>query len=64
MNWDQIKGQWKQYTSKAREKWGDLTDDDLDRAAEAETIRTPFPSLQRLGLSNSDCHGRLSQLSV
>jgi uncharacterized protein YjbJ (UPF0337 family) len=33
MNWDQIKGQWKQYTGKAREKWGDLTDDDLERAA-------------------------------
>lgn len=33
MNWDQIKGKWKQYTGKAREKWGDLTDDDLQRAA-------------------------------
>jgi uncharacterized protein YjbJ (UPF0337 family) len=33
MNWDQIKGQWKQYTGKAREKWGELTDDDLERAA-------------------------------
>ena len=33
MNWDQIKGQWKQYTGKAREKWGELTDDDLQRAA-------------------------------
>lgn len=33
MNWDQIKGQWNQYTGKAREKWGDLTDDDLERAA-------------------------------
>ncbi|WP_265515717.1 CsbD family protein [Nitratireductor luteus] len=31
MNWDRIKGQWKQYTGKAKEKWGDLTDDDLDR---------------------------------
>jgi uncharacterized protein YjbJ (UPF0337 family) len=33
MNWDQIEGKWKQYVGKAREKWGDLTDDDLDRAA-------------------------------
>lgn len=29
MNWDQIKGNWKQVTGKVKEKWGDLTDDDL-----------------------------------
>lgn len=29
MNWDQIKGNWKQATGKVKEKWGDLTDDDL-----------------------------------
>jgi uncharacterized protein YjbJ (UPF0337 family) len=33
MNWDQIKGNWKQLTGRAREKWGDLTDDDLERIA-------------------------------
>jgi uncharacterized protein YjbJ (UPF0337 family) len=32
MNWDQIKGKWTQFKGKAREQWGDLTDDDLDRA--------------------------------
>ena len=31
MNWDQIQGKWKQYAGRAKEKWGDLTDDDLDR---------------------------------
>ena len=31
MNWDQIEGNWKQFKGKAREKWGDLTDDELDR---------------------------------
>ncbi|MFM9964894.1 MAG: CsbD family protein [Planctomycetaceae bacterium] len=29
MNWDQIKGDWKQVTGKVKEKWGKLTDDDL-----------------------------------
>ena len=29
MNWDQIEGKWKQYGGKVREKWGKLTDDDL-----------------------------------
>jgi len=29
MNWDQIKGNWKQFKGKVKEKWGQLTDDDL-----------------------------------
>ena len=28
MNWERIEGNWKQFTGKAREKWGKLTDDD------------------------------------
>jgi uncharacterized protein YjbJ (UPF0337 family) len=31
MNWDQIKGKWTQYKGKAKEQWGDLTDDDLTK---------------------------------
>jgi uncharacterized protein YjbJ (UPF0337 family) len=31
MNWDQIKGKWMQVKGRAKEQWGDLTDDDLDR---------------------------------
>ena len=30
MNWDQLEGKWKQFTGSARERWGKLTDDDLD----------------------------------
>lgn len=33
MNWDQVKGKWKQLKGSAREKWGDLTDDDLEKIA-------------------------------
>ncbi|MGB2636267.1 MAG: CsbD family protein [Candidatus Acidiferrum sp.] len=29
MNWDRVEGKWKQYSGKAKEKWGKLTDDDL-----------------------------------
>ncbi len=29
MNWDQVEGKWKQLGGKVREKWGKLTDDDL-----------------------------------
>jgi len=33
MNWDQIKGNWKQFTGQIKEKWGKLTDDDLTTVA-------------------------------
>jgi len=29
MTWDQIAGNWKQFTGKVKEKWGKLTDNDL-----------------------------------
>lgn len=29
MNWDQVEGNWKQFKGKVKEKWGELTDDDL-----------------------------------
>jgi uncharacterized protein YjbJ (UPF0337 family) len=29
MDWDRIEGNWKQFTGKAKEQWGKLTDDDL-----------------------------------
>ncbi len=31
MNWDIIKGNWKQAKGKVQEQWGKLTDDDFDR---------------------------------
>jgi uncharacterized protein YjbJ (UPF0337 family) len=30
MNWDRVEGQWKQYSGKVREKWGKLTDSDVE----------------------------------
>ena len=30
MNWDQVKGNWKQFRGKVKEQWGHLTDDELD----------------------------------
>ncbi|MCA9413705.1 MAG: CsbD family protein [Candidatus Omnitrophica bacterium] len=31
MNWEQVEGNWNQVKGKAKEKWGELTSDDLDR---------------------------------
>lgn len=32
MNWDTVKGHWKQMTGKVKEEWGDLTDDEITEA--------------------------------
>lgn len=29
MNWDQVKGNWKNLKGQVKQKWGKLTDDDL-----------------------------------
>jgi len=33
MNWDQIAGKWTEFKGQVKQKWGKLTDDDLDVAA-------------------------------
>ncbi|WP_417260086.1 CsbD family protein [Celeribacter sp.] len=33
MSWDIIEGKWKQFKGKAREEWGELTDDELDQVS-------------------------------
>ena len=30
MNWDRVEGNWKQFKGKAKQQWGNLTNDDLD----------------------------------
>jgi uncharacterized protein YjbJ (UPF0337 family) len=29
MNWDRVQGNWKEFTGKVKEKWGQLTDDEV-----------------------------------
>jgi uncharacterized protein YjbJ (UPF0337 family) len=33
MNWDRVEGNWKQFSGSVREKWGKLTNDDVDMIA-------------------------------
>ena len=33
MNWDQIEGRWTEMKGHIKEKWGELTDDELDQIA-------------------------------
>ena len=38
MNWDRVEGNWKQFTGKAKEKWGQLTDDGKLRTVDATDL--------------------------
>ena len=31
MDWNRVEGKWKQFKGQVKEKWGNLTDDDLDK---------------------------------
>ena len=31
INWDQIRGNWKQFKGHIRQQWGKLTDDEIDQ---------------------------------
>lgn len=32
MNWDQVEGRWTEFKGKLREKYGELTDDEIEEA--------------------------------
>ena len=53
MNWDQVKGNWKQLRGAAREQWGKLTDDDLEQAA-GQRERLAGRIQERYGLAKEE----------
>ncbi len=60
MNWDQIEGKWKQYQGNIRERWGKLTDDDL------QTIKGKRDQLvgkiqERYGITREEAHKQLDE---
>jgi uncharacterized protein YjbJ (UPF0337 family) len=50
MDWNQVEGKWKQVKGTIREKWGELTDDDLDQIA-GRRDRLEGKLQQRYGLT-------------
>jgi uncharacterized protein YjbJ (UPF0337 family) len=55
MNADTFKGQWKQLRGRIQQKWGDLTNDDLDRI---QGSQTEFEGLlqERYGYTKERAH--------
>jgi uncharacterized protein YjbJ (UPF0337 family) len=60
VDWNRIEGNWKQLKGKLQEKWGDLTDDDLDKIAGR---REQFEGLnqQRYGLTKDQAREQIDE---
>jgi uncharacterized protein YjbJ (UPF0337 family) len=59
MNWDRIKGNWKQVTGKAKAQWGKLTDDDLDVIA-GRRDQLAGKIQERYGVANDEAERQLA----
>ncbi len=62
MNWDQVEGKWKQASGHVKEKWGKLTDDDL------QVIRGKRDQLvgkiqERYGIAKEDAERQVEEFT-
>ena len=62
MNQDTMKGQWKQLKGKVREKWGKLTDDDLDRI-EGQREQLVGKIQERYGIARDEAERQVNDWS-
>jgi len=60
MNEDRIKGSWKQLKGRMKQTWGDLTDDDLERA-EGDKDYLAGKLQERYGLAKDEAHRQVEE---
>ena len=60
MNEDRIKGKWKQLSGSLKEKWGKLTDDDL-QVAEGNSEYLAGKIQERYGLAKDEAVARVRE---
>jgi len=63
MNWDTMKGDWKQVKGKIREKWGDFTDDELDKV---QGRREQFEGLlqKKFGMAKDEVKKQVDEFEI
>ena len=61
MNDERIKGNWNQFKGKVKEKWGRLTDDDLD-VAEGKRDQLIGKIQERYGIAKEEAERQFSKL--
>lgn len=59
MNWDQIEGNWKQLKGKVKEKWNQLTDDDIE-ALEGKKERLLGKIQEKYGIAKEEAERELN----
>jgi uncharacterized protein YjbJ (UPF0337 family) len=61
MNTDQLKGNWKQFVGKAKEKWGRLTDDDW-KVVEGKRDQLAGRIQERYGIAREEAERQVADL--
>ena len=62
MNWDQVKGNWKQFTGHAKKQWGNLTDDDLSKVEGDRDLLTGRIQ-ERYGITKEEARRQVDEWS-
>jgi len=62
MNWDQVKGKWKQASGSAKKQWGKLTDDDLTQI-EGERDRLVGKVQEKYGVAKEEAEKQVNDWS-
>jgi len=62
MNWDQVEGNWKQFTGHVKQKWGQLTDDDLTTIAGKRDLLAGKLQ-ERYGYGKEQAHKELDEFA-
>lgn len=60
MSWNQVEGNWKQFKGKIQEKWGELTDDELDQIAGKRDILLGKIQ-EKYGLAEGEAEKRIAE---
>ncbi len=60
MNWDTVKGNWKQFKGKVQSEWGELTDDDLDQI-EGERKQLVGKVQERYGIARDEAEKKVEE---
>lgn len=58
MNWDRVEGNWKAFKGKVQQKWGKLTDDDLD-VIEGKRTELTGRLQQRYGVAKDEAERQI-----
>ena len=58
MNWDVIKGNWKQLKGQVQSKWGELTDDEIEQA-EGDRERLAGLIQERYGVAKDEAERQI-----